>query len=820
MGIDLGPKVIREKVDKAKSPISFAFDYIILVSIQFKKGALVNINTAGKGKRKARLNPELFLSGLSLSIRSRWGFNLLLAIFRLLGVLIIFVRFYLNETLEISSLKTIFLAIGMTYALATLALSKRFIESYDHPVFHILLISIDSLMIGLYIFISNYTATDIYLFFFLPLIAASHFIERKKLLLIGNIIVFFYLFILLFMFEAGNGKDIIKDIVAPWFGKATFLMLGTLVFRAQRSLPSKNELWVVSPVKTREKLEELVGEIKGIIPYDTASVQLLYRDRLMIVACCGFPNPEDLYQIEFPSNDTHYPNEEVIRKKKAKVTSAEKYPSFSDANYYASHIKNWMGVPLISTATDECLGMISFDSCSEVPYTWIEILQARLFAKQISSFLVEAALAPAALTLATNRENLLGSLKSWAALLPSKTSKWDDDMQAANELAEIGQKIFRTEDCSVFFLRHKLENGIEEPVLHLVASTAVPRHCFQKREIKVTGQQGDGLTGLVVHRNKTLNYGAAQIRRSPYRANFTYHLDFLFSKTSRQVMISPLRDSKGNAVGAIKIENRLGTSSEGEFFPVEKNLFEIYASTVCMILETIRQRNHIKRLDEDVHSLRGVVHHAAIVPIQGLQTRLNDFPDGSNVKSNLNEIKHTLEYVKMAIHGILSDSEENLYLEKEGLIRAVRNYLKSLQAIPFFKDACDRIEIKTHSIRDDEIPYQVREIFFNVAKEGILNIVRHSRIEKREDGKGEICLSEADGVFIFSVRDNGIGFQGTEGDADKFSFGLKDIRKQMEYKKYHSKIAAVDVFSHPEQGTLIQAKWAPLDGNGEENEML
>jgi anti-sigma regulatory factor (Ser/Thr protein kinase) len=737
---------------------------------------------------------------------------LLLACFRLTGVLIIFARFYINETLGVFSVKTAFLAVGLVYAISTLVLSTRAIEKYDHPAIYTLLIFIDTLMIGLYIFITKYLATDIYLLFFLPLIAASHFVERKKLLVIGNVIVFFYLFILYIMFQAEPTGDIFKDVFAPWFGKASFLMLGTLVFRAQRSLPSTNDRWIVSPAKTREKLEGLLGGIKNTIPYDTASVQLLYRDRLMIVACHGFPNPEDIYQIEFPADDSRYPNENVIKTRKPMIAPADKYKSFGDEHYFAKHIKSWMGVPLISSATDECFGMISFDSSTEGSYSRFDALQANLFAKRISSFLVEVALAPAALTLATNRENLLGSLKSWAALLPSKTSKWDDDVQAAQELVEIGQKIFRTEDCAIFFLRHHFDNGKQEPVLHLIASSAIPQQHFEKREMKVTGRHGDGLTGLAVHRNRTLNYGSARIKKSPYSARFTSHLRFMFSKSSRQVMISPLRDSRGNAVGAIKIENRMGVSSEREFFPVEKNLFEIYASTVSLILETIRQQNYIKRLDEDVHGLRTIIHSAAIDPLQTLQKRIEQLPACGDVNSNLSEIVHVLEYVKMVIHRVLSDSVENLHLEKEGLIHAIHHYLKSLQMImiPQIKDVCDRIDIKAENIDEKEIPYHIQEIFFNIAREGILNIVRHSKIEQQSDGRGEIMLTNTDGVFILSIKDNGIGFLETEEtSSQRRSFGIRDMKDQMRYKKHYSSLATVEVRSHPGQGTLILAKWAP-----------
>lgn len=764
----------------------------------------MNHTVTGRSARKRKLDLDLFLSNLNLGIRSRQGFNALLAWSRVGGVALILLRFWLSPT-NITALDIALFILGLLYSLSVALSSNRLMSRFDAPTFHLILVVIDTVMVSYFVHTTGYPATDLFLFYFLPLATASHFLERKRLLVIGPSIVLAYLLVL--WLEGYNSFTF--DVMIPWLVKSAFLLAGTWILRAKRSLPNTDEAWVVSPSVAREKLEKLLRGARDVLPYDTASVQLVYRDRLMIVACDGFPNPDEILQIEFPVDDENFPNHSVIRSRQVRVEQADKFESFKDRHFYANHIKSWMGVPLISPSTGECFGMISIDSSQADAYNQFDAVQAGWFAKKVSSFLVEAALGPAAMTLATHRENLLGSLKSWGDLLPDRTSKWDDDVQAAKELIQIGQKIFRTEDCSIFFLRHKFGEKQEEPVLHLICSTAVPQNYFQKHEMKVTGRHGDGLTGLAVHRNKTLNYGAAKVKRSPYRANFIYHLKFLFSGKSRQVMITPLRDFKGNAVGAIKIENRMGTSSEKEFFPVEKNLFEIYASMTSLILETIRQKSYASRLDEGVHGMRGVIHHAAIVPIEELLNSVRDVNGSPHTENKLLEIKHALEYVKMTIHGILADSADNIYLEKEGLLHAVRHYLKSLQAIPFFESACNRITISDHNTRDDEMPYQIQEIFFNVAKEGILNIVRHSKIEQKVGGFGEVSFLRKDGVFEITIRDNGIGFvDSASPDMKKRSFGLNAIKGQMELKKYHSQVAVVNIHSTPGEGTTVQAQWA------------
>lgn len=757
---------------------------------------------------RARLRPinlELLISNLNLSIRSRHGFYALIALARVGGVALIFLRF-LIVTKDTRLVSLVFLFIGFLYSVSIALFSKKVINQYDASTYHLSVIVIDTVLAGSFIFITGYATTDLYLFYFLPLATAAHLLKRKSLLVIGPTVILSYLVVLCLEPYTIFGRD----VFIPWMGKAVFLLVGTLVLRAQRGLPNPNESWIVAPTKARDRLEKMLTEVQGTFPYSTASVQLIYRDRLQIVACQGFQNSKEIYQIEFPVDDPKFPNHIVVKSVQPKIEDPRNFDSFQDKNYFAAHIKSWMGIPLVSPATGECFGMISIDSSELNAFSNFDLLQAGWFAKKVSSFLVDVALGPAALTMATNRENLLETLKSWSELLPGKTSKWDDDLQASHDLIHIGQQIFRTEDCSIFFLRYNFVGDAEEPVLHLIDSTAIPRHLFQKHEMKVTGQKKDGLTGLVVHRNRTLNYGAVKIANSPYRANFTYHLSFLFSKTSRQVMIAPLRDSKGNAVGAIKIENRMGTSSQKEFLPVEKKMFEMYASMVSLILETIRQREYINRLDGGIHGLRGVVHHAAITPIQELINQFDSNQGDADAVNKLNEIQHALEYVKMGIHGVLADSVDNVYLEKEGLIHAVHHYLKSLRSIPFLKEACDCIKINSQNAREDELPFHVQEVFFNVAKEGILNIVRHSKIEQMAGGTAEISLTREGDTFILSVEDNGVGFlESEEVSRQKRSFGLNDIKKQMQLKQYFCKVATVDVKSSPGRGTMIQACWAP-----------
>lgn len=762
-----------------------------------------------------RLDPfnlRLLLSAWLLDIRSRQGFRRMLAWFRLLGGLTILVRFWVQTDVPNplqAPIPQIILGFFLFYSALVILLPRHNTRRLDVNPFHYWTIATDSLVILYFVYLTGKTNTELYLLLLLPIVTAAHFLPRRDATVSALVIVAAYL---LMMWNFMEYADLPQDILMPWIGRSLFLLAGAWLYRMQRKLPRVNEAWIISPAKARDRLEGMLKALHQYVPYDTVSVQLVYRERLQIVACQGFENPHEIYQIEFPTDDPNYPNALVMQTQQAKIVSAKDYPSFKEKYYFAEHIQSWLGVPLLSPATGEFFGMISIDSSRTHAFDQRDVLRASSFAKQVSTFLIEAALGPSAMTQATSRENLLSLLDFWAKLLPQRSSQWEDEVQAAQELVHIGQTIFRTEDCSIFFLRHKYDEGNKpkQSVLHLVASTAIPANQFNRREILVTGQPGDGLTGYAVHANRTVNYGAKKIKNSPYLAGYTGHLKYFFSGRCKQVMIVPLRDARGVSIGAIKIENRLGASSDHEFFSVEKNLFEIYAAMAGMIIETIRQRNYISRHEEGVHNLRGIIHHAAIVPIDEVlgQSDGKDMPREFN--ENIRDIRHALDYVKMEIHGLLSDSEDSLHLEKEGLIHALHRYLKSLQDIPYLRPTCECIRIVPENVRDDELPYRVQEVFYNVACEGILNMVRHSKIDQKADGFGEISVRQEDGVYCMRIEDNGVGFTKPDQTVSKrLSFGLHDMERQIGLLKSSSGVAEFNVFASPGQGTRVQVCWAP-----------
>jgi diguanylate cyclase (GGDEF)-like protein/PAS domain S-box-containing protein len=140
-----------------------------------------------------------------------------------------------------------------------------------------------------------------------------------------------------------------------------------------------------STLELDEVLRLILQQLRQVIPYDSASVQRLQGERLEIVACEGFEEPDKVMGLAFPL-DPKFPNCRVVttRAPLAIEDVIGDYPHFKDeANTYDSgRIRSWLGVPLM--VKDQVIGMIALDRAEVHPYTAEETQLAMAFANQAS----------------------------------------------------------------------------------------------------------------------------------------------------------------------------------------------------------------------------------------------------------------------------------------------------------------------------------------------------------------------------------------------------------------------------------------------------
>ena len=127
--------------------------------------------------------------------------------------------------------------------------------------------------------------------------------------------------------------------------------------------------------------ETILSELQRVVPYDSASVQLLRGDHLEIIGGRGFPKLDRLLGISFPV-DGDNPNREVMRRRAPFIVEDAPaiYPDFRKEPHAAANIRSWLGVPLL--VGDRLIGMIALDKRQPGFYTQEHAQSALAFAAQ------------------------------------------------------------------------------------------------------------------------------------------------------------------------------------------------------------------------------------------------------------------------------------------------------------------------------------------------------------------------------------------------------------------------------------------------------
>jgi diguanylate cyclase (GGDEF)-like protein len=138
---------------------------------------------------------------------------------------------------------------------------------------------------------------------------------------------------------------------------------------------------VVATLKQDEAIERVLEELNRVVPYDSASVQLLLGNELEIVGVRGFKEPDSVLGLRFPiAVDT--PNSVVFERGEPLIIEDAPLVYESFRNQPHNHIHGWMGVPL--KVHERMIGMLALDSFQAGKFNSDHRRLATAFADQVA----------------------------------------------------------------------------------------------------------------------------------------------------------------------------------------------------------------------------------------------------------------------------------------------------------------------------------------------------------------------------------------------------------------------------------------------------
>jgi diguanylate cyclase (GGDEF)-like protein/PAS domain S-box-containing protein len=137
---------------------------------------------------------------------------------------------------------------------------------------------------------------------------------------------------------------------------------------------------VAATLDQDKALECILEQLGHVVPFDSASVQLLFNGYLEIVGGRGLPNPGKLIGLRFPIPGNN-PYTRVVQS--AKPLILEELDTIKSFTKIPNrHIRSWLGVPIIFH--DEVIGMLSLDNHLEHFYQQEHVRIAASFADQVA----------------------------------------------------------------------------------------------------------------------------------------------------------------------------------------------------------------------------------------------------------------------------------------------------------------------------------------------------------------------------------------------------------------------------------------------------
>jgi PAS domain S-box-containing protein/putative nucleotidyltransferase with HDIG domain len=229
------------------------------------------------------------------------------------------------------------------------------------------------------------------------------------------------------------------------------------LMQASAALTSSLELNLV--------LENLLGQVAQVIPYDSAAVFLLKEGQLCVEAVRGFPHPEQVLNKKFDTAD------DLLSQAQKSLAPLILDDVRTDARFKywgdASHIRGWMGIPIISRS--RVIGFLTLDNRTVGVYTGAHADLALALASQAAAAIENARLYQQALQAADRRAVLYRVSQDMVTAIQEPERTYISIHQATRQLMPCDSFVvaLRDEVAEENTIVYALEGDHRLPVQHL-----------------------------------------------------------------------------------------------------------------------------------------------------------------------------------------------------------------------------------------------------------------------------------------------------------------------------------------------------------------
>jgi diguanylate cyclase (GGDEF)-like protein/PAS domain S-box-containing protein len=240
---------------------------------------------------------------------------------------------------------------------------------------------------------------------------------------------------------------------------------------------------VVATLRQDQAIERILEQLARVVPYDSASVQLLGEGYLEIVGGHGWPDPAVVVGLRFPVPADN-PNTVVIQQRRPYILGDAPAAHAPFRQEPHSHIRSWLGVPLI--VHDRVVGMLAVDSTRPDHFTPDHARLAAAFADQVAIAIentrLYAEMQAQAAQRARERDQLAGLY--WGLTEIARTDDVETILQLIADFlhaAGWGRVSVSSRDPETFSIIHLVTAGMTHEEKAELRARALPGHAWLER---------------------------------------------------------------------------------------------------------------------------------------------------------------------------------------------------------------------------------------------------------------------------------------------------------------------------------------------------
>ena len=222
---------------------------------------------------------------------------------------------------------------------------------------------------------------------------------------------------------------------------------------------------VLEALEEGEVIDRILDALAEVVPYDSASVQLLREGHLEIVGGRGWEDPGRVLGLRFPVPGDN-PNTQVIRSRQPLILedAPAAHTPFREPPH--DHIRSWLGVPLI--ARGQVLGMLTLDSTEPGHFSREDARLAKAFADHVAVTLLNARLLEETGRRARHLETLMVAVRGLLAGL--------DLSETLSRILEAAGEALEADRAAVYLLDSE-RGGLTCPARRGLSAEYVQRLC-------------------------------------------------------------------------------------------------------------------------------------------------------------------------------------------------------------------------------------------------------------------------------------------------------------------------------------------------------